>query len=98
MGNNGTSPKQVRVWIGNIPFKTTGQDIADFCSTVGQGVIDVSVPVDRERDRIKGYAFATIILRDGAPEDDWKRLDKRMIGRRQVDVQLETGRRLAGKR
>lgn len=90
--SDGTRHKQVRLFIGNIPFRTSKQEVADFCRVVGN-VIEVKIPTERDSEKIKGYAFATVMLKDNAPDDDWKRLDKRMMGERQVNVEEETGRR-----
>lgn len=84
--------RQVRLFLGNIPFRATEEEIAEFCAPVAARVIQVTIPADRETGKTKGYAFAEIVLREQAPEDDWKRLDKRMIQGRQINVELEIGR------
>ena len=47
---------QTRLYIGNLPYRTTADDLRDLFSQAGE-VIDVAVPVDRETGRPRGFAF-----------------------------------------
>ncbi len=45
-----------RLYIGNLPYRTTADELRDLFSRAGE-VIDVAVPVDRESNRPRGFAF-----------------------------------------
>src|SRR5688572_30872728 len=46
----------VRLFVGNLPYDATEEDIRTHFSTAGN-VLNVFVPVDRETGRKRGFAF-----------------------------------------
>ena len=47
------------MYVGNLPFKATSQDITDLFGQFG-GVTDVFLPVDRDSGRPRGFAFVSM--------------------------------------
>ena len=47
------------MYVGNLPFKATAQDITDLFGQFG-GVTDVFLPVDRDSGRPRGFAFVSM--------------------------------------
>ncbi len=47
------------MYVGNLPFKATAQEITDLFSQYG-GVTDVFLPIDRESGRPRGFAFVSM--------------------------------------
>jgi cold-inducible RNA-binding protein len=54
-----------KVYVGNLPFKTTEEDLANLFSQVG-AVESVSIITDRDTGRSKGFGFVSM----GADEAD----------------------------
>jgi len=46
----------VRLFVGNLPYETTEQDLREFFSSVGP-LSNVIIPVDRETGKRRGFAF-----------------------------------------
>ncbi|GMS94110.1 hypothetical protein PENTCL1PPCAC_16285, partial [Pristionchus entomophagus] len=44
------------VYVGNLPYQTSEQEVGDFCSQAGK-VINVRIVIDRETGRPKGFGF-----------------------------------------
>ncbi|MDJ1182906.1 RNA recognition motif domain-containing protein [Roseofilum casamattae] len=44
------------IYVGNLPYKVTEDDLKEVFGEYGQ-VQRVTVPMDREKDRIRGFAF-----------------------------------------
>ncbi|QJE99248.1 RNA-binding protein [Luteolibacter luteus] len=49
----------MKMYVGNLSFKTTKQDLESLFSQYGQ-VTDVHVPTDRESGQPRGFAFVTM--------------------------------------
>jgi cold-inducible RNA-binding protein len=49
----------MKMYVGNLSFQTTKQDIQDLFSQHGQ-VTDVHLPVDRDSGQPRGFAFVTM--------------------------------------
>lgn len=49
----------MKMYVGNLSFQTTKQDIQSLFSQYGQ-VTDVHLPVDRESGQPRGFAFVTM--------------------------------------
>lgn len=49
----------MKLFVGNLPFKTTEGDLQDLFSQYGN-VSDVFIPLDRSTNRPRGFAFVTI--------------------------------------
>ena len=52
-------PDVMKMYVGNLSFKTTKQDLEGLFSQHGQ-VTDVHLPVDRESGQPRGFAFVTM--------------------------------------
>ena len=48
-----------KVYVGNLPFRTTEEEIAELFSQAG-AVESVSIITDRETGRSKGFGFVTM--------------------------------------
>lgn len=46
----------VKLYVGKLPYQTTGQDLADLFGQVGP-VVSATVIIDRETGRSKGFGF-----------------------------------------
>jgi len=57
----------VTIYIGNLSFKATEDDIRDVFAEYGE-VVRVSLPIDRETGRKRGFAFVEM----GTPESEDK--------------------------
>ena len=73
MGNN-------KVYIGNLPYTVTKEEIEDFFSDCGE-VGDVRIITDRETDRSKGFGFVTF-NDDAAFQSALKKDEEEMGGRK----------------
>lgn len=49
----------MKIYVGNLNYKTTHQAIQDLFSQHGQ-VDEVYIPTDRETGRVRGFAFVTM--------------------------------------
>jgi cold-inducible RNA-binding protein len=52
-----------KVYVGNLPFRTTEEDLAGLFSQIG-AVESVSIIVDRETGRSKGFGFVSMSAED----------------------------------
>ena len=52
-----------KVYVGNLPFRTTEEDLAGLFSQIG-AVESVSIIVDRETGRSKGFGFVSMNAED----------------------------------
>lgn len=50
---------QSRVFVGNLSFSTTGEELRDLFARVGE-VVNVSIPTDRVTGRPRGFAFVEL--------------------------------------
>ena len=48
-----------KMYVGNLPFKATAQDITELFSQFGS-VTDVFLPIDRDTGRPRGFAFVSM--------------------------------------
>jgi cold-inducible RNA-binding protein len=48
-----------KVYVGNLPFRTTEEDLANLFSSVG-AVESVSIITDRDTGRSKGFGFVSM--------------------------------------
>lgn len=46
-----------RLFVGNVPFAIDENDLRDFVNAAGHAPVRVSVPVDRETRKPRGFAF-----------------------------------------
>ncbi len=52
-----------KVYVGNLPFRTTEEDLANLFGQVGT-VESVSIIIDRETGRSKGFGFVSMSAED----------------------------------
>ncbi|MFH1035602.1 MAG: RNA-binding protein [Pseudomonadota bacterium] len=57
----------MNIYVGNLPFSTTDNDLRDLFSQVG-GVISARVITDRETGRSRGFGFVEMGSQDEAQE------------------------------
>ena len=60
----------VRLFVGNLPYETTEQDLREFFSSVGP-LSNVIIPIDRETGKRRGFAF--VEFSDAAQADEASR-------------------------
>lgn len=58
---------QTKLYVGNLSYKTTREDLEKFFSTYGS-VTEVNVITDRETGRSKGFGFVTFEDKQAAKE------------------------------
>ena len=73
-----------RVFVGNIGFETSQDELETLFSTVGQ-VVEVILPVDRATNQPRGFAFIEFSDRDAA-SGAIERIDGTELGGRQLRV------------
>jgi len=71
-----------RIYVGNLPFSSTEDDLKQLFSTHGE-VVSVSVVTDRDTGRPRGFAF--VEMENGASEAI-SALDNRDLGGRNIKV------------
>lgn len=54
-----------RIYVGNLPFSTTENDIRDLFSTHGE-IVSVNIISDRETGRSRGFGFVEMGDEDGS--------------------------------
>jgi hypothetical protein len=74
----------VRLFVGNLPYSVTEDDVRDHFATVGP-VASVKIPVDRETGRSRGFAFVEYADRALA-EEAIRRLHNQPLGGRNLAV------------
>ncbi|MEJ6718563.1 MAG: RNA recognition motif-containing protein [Akkermansiaceae bacterium] len=72
----------MKMYVGNLSFDSTKQDLESFFSQYGS-VTDVHLPEDRETGRPRGFAFVTMdsqsAMEDAIKGADGKDLDGRNL-------------------
>ncbi len=59
------SPISAKVFVGNLNYRTTKEDLVAFLSPVGE-IIDAFLPTDRETGRPRGFGFITFATEEQA--------------------------------
>jgi RNA recognition motif-containing protein len=73
-----------KLYVGNLPYSTTEQDLRDMFSQVGE-IADLAVITDRYTGQSKGFAFVEMASDDAAKEAI-SRFDGQMMDNRQLVV------------
>jgi len=55
----------VRIYVGNLPYRTTDQDLHEMFSQCGE-VVSASIVQDRESGRSRGFGFVEMASREEA--------------------------------
>jgi RNA recognition motif-containing protein len=84
-----------RLFVGNLPFETTEQELKDLFSTVGS-CVSAAVMRDRATGRPRGFAFVEMSTEDEVREAI-TRLNNAELGGRNINVS-EARERTAGPR
>jgi RNA recognition motif-containing protein len=79
------------IYVGNLAYRATEQEIRDAFSRFGQ-VVSVQIIKDRDTGRSRGFAFVEMPDADAAREAI-KQLDSTEIGGRQVKINEARPRR-----
>lgn len=72
-----------RLYLGNLPFTATEDEIRDLCSPHGE-VLNVELPTDRETGRPRGFGF--VEMEDQGAERAIAALDGQQFGGRALRV------------
>lgn len=73
----------MRIYVGNLPFSATEQEVADLFATYGT-VQQVSLPTERETGRKRGFGF--VEMDDADARRAIENLDGVDLGGRQIRV------------
>lgn len=79
---------QNKLFIGNLPFKLTEDDIRELFTKFGS-ITEVAIPTNRETGRPRGFAFVTYESADSANEA--LTLDGHEMEGRKIRVSIATG-------
>lgn len=75
-----------KVFVGNLSFKVGEQELRELFATYGT-IVSVSIPVDRDTGRQRGFAFVEMSSQAEA-EDAIRGLNGRNIQGRQIAVNI----------
>lgn len=73
-----------RLFVGNLPYKTTEDDLTELFSGVGE-VHEVNIITDRNTGESRGFGFVEMEREDDA-EEAIKQLNETKIGGREIQV------------
>ncbi|HEX6483738.1 MAG TPA: RNA-binding protein [Ktedonobacteraceae bacterium] len=86
----------MRLYVGNLPYQTTGEDLLDLFQQIGQ-VTDATVITDRETGRSKGFGFVEM-SNDQEAQSAIERLNGTFLGNRTITVNEARERQASGSR
>jgi RNA recognition motif-containing protein len=86
----------MRLYVGNLPYQTTEQDLLDLFEQIGQ-VTEASVITDRETGRSKGFGFVEMRT-DQEAQSAIERLNGTFLGNRTITVNEARERQAVGGR
>jgi RNA recognition motif-containing protein len=81
----------VSLFIGNLPFSTSEQELADLFARAGT-VERVRIPTDRETGRVRGFGFVEMASLDEAQEAI-RQFDGYQLSGRELRVSVAEDRR-----
>ncbi len=84
-----------RLYVGNLPFTATEEDIRNLFETEGRKVENVSVISDRETGRARGFAFVEMATQ-GDADTAVQKLNGAQMGGRTLTVSEARERSLGG--
>jgi RNA recognition motif-containing protein len=73
-----------RLYVGNLPYQTTSEELAEYFSQVGE-VVDAAVVQDRETGRSRGFGFVEM-AEEQAAADAVEQLNGKPFGGRTLKV------------
>lgn len=56
----------MRLYVGNIPFSTTVESLTEYFEYAGFDVRHVDIPLDKDTQRVRGFAFVELRSPDQA--------------------------------
>ncbi|HQK19413.1 MAG TPA: RNA-binding protein, partial [Polyangiaceae bacterium] len=74
-----------RLYVGNLSFETTANDLEELFGKVGGGTTDVHLVTDRVSGRSRGFAFVTMAT-DADAQAAVEQLDGQMLGGRPLRI------------
>jgi len=69
--------QETKLYVGNLPFTATEDDVREFVSGSGHAVESVQIISDRDTGRSKGFGFVTL-----APGSDIHRAEEELNGQK----------------
>ena len=90
MGTDRNCNANCRLYVGNIPYTTTDEDLRNFFKAYS--VQEVKIITDRETGRARGFAFVTL-ANEGETNDAIATLDTTDFGGRRATVNLAEARK-----
>ena len=84
-----------KLYVGNIPYNATEDDLRDVFAEDGRQVAEVAIITDRETGRPRGFAFVTMASDDDA-RAAIEALDGATVGGRTIKVNESEERRGGG--
>lgn len=91
---NPTELRLMKLFIGNLPFEMTEQEVCDLFEDYGK-IFEFRRPMDRETGKPRGFAFITLGSRE-AGEKAIEELDGSKLGSRAIKVNEAEDRRSDG--
>ncbi|CAM6000548.1 unnamed protein product [Sphagnum balticum] len=85
-----------KLFIGNLPFKTTEQELEEFFSSTGK-VVSVALPINRETGQKRGFGFVEMQSEEEA-DAAIREFNGATLGGRQIVVNPSKGKAEAGPR
>ena len=85
----------MRLYVGNLPYQTTEQDLTDLFEQVGQ-VTFATVITDRDTGRSKGFGF--VEMSNEQAQEAIERLNGTNLGNRTITVNQARDRQSSGDR
>lgn len=80
----GSEAISAKVFVGNLSFKTTRDELNEILSEAGE-VVSIHLPVERDTGRLRGFAFVEFATAEAA-ENAIRLFDGREVGGRRLRV------------
>jgi RNA recognition motif-containing protein len=74
------------LYVGNIPFKLTTQDLKSLFLSTGAAVSNITIPTDRTSGRPRGFAFVELQETDTPIQDTVNILNGKEVGGRTIYI------------
>jgi len=71
-----------KLFVGNLPFSATEEDLTDFVKDAGHAPVRVSIPLDRETRKSRGFGFVEFESADDARKAEGDLNGQRFMDRR----------------
>jgi len=84
MGRNSINIMNTKMYVGNLPYEVSEEELQDYFSTHGE-VKDVNIVMDRETGRARGFGFVEMVEVSGM-EAAIKELDGQEFNGRSLKI------------